>query len=127
MKIVATFAFLAIGFISAVASDPPGYARALIGHVISVLPEGVLVDSLPQNQLTPEPAPGVDHECFVGGTVLVHGLRTSYQVGNKIEIMVTLSDDTRVITLDPAHPLQVNICNVLSESLAFPVGVNWNP
>ena len=56
----------------------------------------------------------------------MRGLRTQYRVGDKIEIMVTLTDDTYVLTVDPTHPLQVGVCNTLAESLAYPVNVDWN-
>jgi hypothetical protein len=131
MKIWALLAFFVIGLLPVIASDPPGYARALIGRVSKIVPEGVVVDGIKQNQLhlvTPFPA-GVDHECFagIGGTSLVRGLKTPYRVGDKIEIMVTLTDDNYLLTLDSAQQVQVGICNALSESLAFPVNVDWNP
>ena len=39
-------AFFAISLVPAVAGDPPGYARALIGHVNKIVPEGVVVDGV---------------------------------------------------------------------------------
>ena len=111
--------FLALGVCSALAHDPPGYARAFIGRVIGLPPEGVVVQGLDQSQLHPQPAPGVDHMCFMTGTALIKGLKTPYKVGDKIEIMVTEGDGTYLFA-DPTHPQQIEIWNLLSESLAFP-------
>jgi hypothetical protein len=131
MKIRMMLAFSAIGLGTAFAGggDPPGYARALIGHVLNVLPEGLVVQGVNESQIHPEPGPGVDHECFagIGGIVLVRGVQTPYKAGEQIEIMVTLSDDKQIVTIDPSHPLQVDVCDRLAESLAFGVGVDWDP
>jgi hypothetical protein len=129
MKTWLLLAFFAIGLVPAVAHDPPGYPRALIGHVTKIVPQGVVVESVTQNQLRPISPfpPGVEHECFEGGTVLVRGLRTPYKVGDRIEIMITETDDTYVLNVNPTQQLQLGICNMLSEHLAFPVGVDWDP
>lgn len=130
MKIAALLAFLASGVCSAMAGDPPGYARALIGYVDRVIPEGVVVDGVKENQihLVPPP-PGIDHECFagVGGIMLVRGIGAGYQAGQKIEIMVNWTGDKFALKVDSARQLQIDACTGMTDTLAFPVNVDWKP
>ena len=120
----------ALGLGTALADDPPGYARALIGHVTQIVPEGLIVEGVNLGQLhLGPPPPGVDHACFagVGGSSLVRGVPSKYRVGDPIEIMVTIAKGDYTLTVDPSHPLQMEICDLLNESLAFPVNVDWDP
>jgi hypothetical protein len=107
----------------------PIYPRAMIGRVVNVLPDGIVVQGLPMDHIHPEFDPGVDHECFAGagGPSFVRGIRMVYGVGDKIEIMVNLTGESRVVPVDPTHTTQVQVCDELSDNLAFRVGVNWGP
>jgi hypothetical protein len=103
---------------------PPGNAPKAIR-----LPDGIVVQGLPMDHIHPEFDPGVDHECFAGagGPSFVRGIRMVYGVGDKIEIMVNLTGESRVVPVDPTHTTQVQVCDELSDNLAFRVGVNWGP
>lgn len=129
MRSWVVLALFACAMISARADDPPGYPRALIGHVKAVIHQGVIVEGVGESQLHPMPSPGIDHECFagVGGLILVHNLEGNYQPGQQIEIMVARQTATFTYSPDPSHSYQLDTCYVLSTRLAFPVEIAWDP
>ena len=131
MKAWLLLAFFAVSLTSAVAGDPPGYPRVLIGRVSNVVPEGIVIDVVKDSQIFPIPSlipPGGITVCEIGSgtSIFLRGLRTSHRKGDKIAIMVTASDAIFDLKIDAQHIQQYATCDLLSETIKLPIAVDWD-